>query len=132
METSILNDIKQLLGISPTDASFDGEIVLYINSAFSTLHQLGVGPPETLSIEGDVATWVAFTGGDRALNLVKTYVHTFVRLIFDPPQTAHLLTSMKEIKAEQEWRLKVYQENHPWSAVYIPQNTEFVLDGGAP
>ena len=47
---SILTSIKKLLGIEESYEIFDPDIILYINSAFSTLTQLGVGPEKGFSI----------------------------------------------------------------------------------
>ena len=44
MENSILLSTKKVLNVSPDDPSFDMDILTFINSAFSTLHDLGVGP----------------------------------------------------------------------------------------
>ena len=46
MNDSILNDIKKLLGIMESYEHFDADIIIHINTAFSTLTQLGVGPSE--------------------------------------------------------------------------------------
>lgn len=43
---SILVSIKKLLGIAADYTHFDPDIIMHINSAFSVLTQLGVGPPE--------------------------------------------------------------------------------------
>ena len=48
---SILTSIKKLLGIAEEYEHFDPDIVMYINSAFSVLTQLGVGPEEGFRIE---------------------------------------------------------------------------------
>ena len=48
---SILTSIKKLLGIVEEYEHFDPDIVMYINSAFSVLTQLGVGPEEGFRIE---------------------------------------------------------------------------------
>jgi len=45
---SILSSMKKLLGIVPEYEAFDDQILLYINTAFSTLHQLGVGQKKDL------------------------------------------------------------------------------------
>lgn len=46
MNDSILTSIKKLLGIGEDDTSFDTDILLHINSTFSVLTQLGIGPKE--------------------------------------------------------------------------------------
>jgi len=106
---SILNTIKKLLGITTEYKVFDADLVVYINSAFSILRQLGVGPEDGFSISGADETWDDFITGDPArLRLVRSYVYMKVRLMFDPPtQSSALLESMKEQVREFEWRLNV-------------------------
>ena len=48
---SILTSIKKLLGMDPTFVAFDEDIIMHINSAFSSLSQLGVGPVEGFKIK---------------------------------------------------------------------------------
>lgn len=110
METSILTSIKKLLGIEADYTHFDQDIVMYINSAFSTLAQLGVGPTTGFRIEDDQADWNNFVGDRLDLELVKTYVYLKVRLIFDPPQNSFLVDSIKNQISEHEWRLNVQAE----------------------
>ena len=50
MNGSILDSIKKNLGIVPEYTAFDDQIILDINAAFSTLHQLGFGPDEGFEI----------------------------------------------------------------------------------
>ncbi len=44
MESSILNSTKKILGIDANYTAFDLDIITHINSVFSGLSQLGVGP----------------------------------------------------------------------------------------
>lgn len=106
---SILLSIKKLLGIIDAYTQFDADLIIYINSAFAILRQLGVGPKEGFYIESNVETWNDFIQGDPArLRLVKAYVYMKVRLMFDPPtQSGSLLESMKRQIDEFEWRLNV-------------------------
>ena len=46
----ILNDVKEMLGISSDDDHFDTNIIIDINTAFSILNQLGAGPVEGFQI----------------------------------------------------------------------------------
>ena len=48
---SILTSIKKLLGIAEEYTQFDSDIIMHINSVFTTLTQLGVGPSEGFFIE---------------------------------------------------------------------------------
>ena len=50
MTDRILESVKKVLGIAPEYLAFDQDIVMHINSAFSVLHQLGVGPDEPFMI----------------------------------------------------------------------------------
>jgi len=110
MTDSILINTKKTLGIDVLYTAFDVDIILHINSVFSTLNQLGLGPIEGFSITGNTEIWAAFTGGDMNLNAVKSYMYLRVRLLFDPPSTSYLITSLEEQARELEWRLNVVRE----------------------
>lgn len=114
METSILTGIKKLLGIPEDYEVFDFDVITHINSAFSTLTQLGIGPPTGFMIEDDAAEWADFLEDDTQYNAVKTYVALRVRQIFDPPSTSYLITAFNEQIKELEWRLNVHREETGW------------------
>lgn len=105
MTDSILSSTKKILGIDEANTSFDLDILLHINSVFSTLDQLGVGPAGGFSITGADELWATFLAGDLRLNSVKTYMYLRVRMLFDPPQTSFLLNALQEQIRELEWRL---------------------------
>lgn len=107
MNESILTSTKKILGISDDYTAFDTDIITHINSVFSTLQQLGVGPEEGFAIDGKEELWPAFLGDDPKLNMVRTYMFMRVRLMFDPPSTSFALTSMQEQINQFEWRLQV-------------------------
>ena len=75
METSILDSIKKLLGIPSEVTEFDTDILIHINSVFSILTQLGVGPSSGFSIEDSSAEWSDFIGDDARLSDVKSFVY---------------------------------------------------------
>lgn len=108
--TSILLSVKKILNIAPTDDAFDMDIIVHINSAFSTLLQLGVGPETGFYIEDETITWVDFLGNEAKFNFVKTYVYIYVRLLFDPPTTSFGITAFEKQKLELEWRINVAAE----------------------
>jgi uncharacterized protein YabN with tetrapyrrole methylase and pyrophosphatase domain len=62
MAQSILTSTKKILGIAQSDTSFDVDIVIHINSVFSVLQQLGVGPSSGFSIVDATANWEDFLG----------------------------------------------------------------------
>lgn len=107
---SILTSIKKLLGIAEEYEHFDSEIVMHINSAFSVLTQLGVGPKEGFRIENENATWSEFLCDDSRLEFVKTYVHLKVKLGFDPPLNAAAIDAINRQISELEWRINVAVE----------------------
>ena len=88
---SILTSIKKLLGIAEEYEHFDPDIVMYINSAFSVLTQLGVGPEEGFRIEDASKTWSEFLYDDPRLEFVKTFIYLKVRLAFDPPLSSAVM-----------------------------------------
>lgn len=105
METSILTSIKKLLGIGEEYEHFDVDIIMYVNSAFMNLNQLGVGPKGGFKIGSSETTWGDFVDDRLDLEGVKTYIYLKTRLIFDPPQMGYLIEAIKEQIKELEWRL---------------------------
>lgn len=130
MEQRILVSTKKILGLDEAYTAFDHDIIVHINSAFSTLNQLGVGPEEGFMIYDDTTTWNSYPVPIEQLNMVRTYVFLSVRMLFDPPATSFHLEAMNRQKTELEWRLNVFTESH----VHVDGDGdgEFVLDGGAP
>ena len=114
MEQSILNSTKKILGIAEDYTVFDLDILTHINTAFSTLTQLGVGPVEGFMIEDEATEWTNFIGDDLQYNSVKSYVFLRVRLLFDPPTTSYLITALEKQVQELEWRLNVHREEDGW------------------
>lgn len=114
METSILISTKKILGISEEYTVFDLDIITHINSAFSTLTQLGVGPVDGFMIEDETAVWTDFIADDIQYNAVKTYVFLRVRLLFDPPATSYLISAFNDQIKELEWRLNTHREETGW------------------
>ena len=104
---SILQSIKKLLGPTEDYSHFDNDIILHINSAFATLHQLGVGPEEGFVIQGAEETWQDYLGDEKLLEFVKTYIYMKVRLLFDPPTIGAVMEALKEAIRETEWRITV-------------------------
>lgn len=111
MIDSILTSIKKMLGIEESYTHFDNDIVMYINSVFSILSQLGVGPTNGFSIESADATWNEFIGDNASeINLIKSYVYLKVRLLFDPPQSSAVMECYKTQISEYESRLYVMSD----------------------
>ena len=115
MEPSILNSTKKILGIAADYTVFDEDIITHINTAFSTLTQLGVGPPEGFMIEDETAQWDDFIADDMQYNAVRSYIFLRVGMLFDPPQTSYLITAKEKQIEELEWRLNVHREEDGWT-----------------
>lgn len=114
MSNSILTSTKKILGLAESYKEFDLDIIMHINSVFSTLHQLGIGPALGFEIEDDGDEWDDFVSDDLPLNNVKSYVFLRVKLLFDPPSTSYHLTAMENQIRELEWRMNVYREGTAW------------------
>ena len=107
MVDSILNTIKQMLGVSTDDTAFDVDIITNINSAFMVLNQLGVGPTTVYSINDATSVWADFLTDPTMYSLAKTYIYMKTKLAFDPPSTSFVLEAYKGQISEFEWRLSV-------------------------
>lgn len=107
---SILNSVKKLLGPDVTETHFDPDIIMEINSALLTCNQLAIGPDKMFHITGDTETWEDFLGPDKDSLPVATFIYLKVRLVFDPPSSSYVLTSIENQIAELEWRLNIQAE----------------------
>ena len=107
---SILTSIQQLLGITEDYEHFDSDLIMHINSVFSILTQLGVGPSEGFSIKDKTDVWSDFIPDDPRLESVKSYVYMKVKLLFDPPLSSTVMESTNRMISEFEWRLNVQSE----------------------
>ena len=117
---SILTSIKKMLGITEEYEHFDSDLIMHINSVFSVLTQLGVGPmiltqlgvgpPSGFSIRDKTSIWKEFVSDETKFQLVKSYMHLKVKLLFDPPLSSAVMASMEKMIAEAEWRLNVAAE----------------------
>ena len=107
---SILTSIKKLVGIAEDYTVFDTDFIIYINSAFATLNQLGIGPVEGFSIVDASSKWSDYGVATPMLDHVKSYVYLKVKTIFDPPTSPTVLDAYNRMIQETEWRLKVASE----------------------
>lgn len=107
MKDSILIDIKKMLGLGEDYNEFDKEIMNHINSVFTILRQLGVGPEEGFKITGVADTWDDFSDSMLLIEDVKSYIFLRVRMLFDPPSNSVLASSIEKQISEFEWRLNI-------------------------
>lgn len=104
---SILTSIKKLLGITEEYDHFDPDIIMHINSVFSVLTQLGVGPASGFSISDKTAVWSDFVDSDSRLEMLKSYMYLKVKLLFDPPLGTASIEAINRQISELEWRINV-------------------------
>lgn len=104
---SILTSIKKHLGITEDYEHFDADIINHINSVFTILMQIGVGPENGFKITDKSQVWSDFMPDDERLEFVKTYIEKRVKLMFDPPQSSAVVDVINRQIEELEWRLYV-------------------------
>lgn len=136
MEDSILISTKKILGIADAYTAFDIDVITHINSTFSIINQLGVGPTDVFSIEDDTAVWSALDLPNDQTNLLRTYLYLKVRMLFDPPISGFLITAMNQQIEEYETRLSYMREStipippRPIDEEVSEWNELFALDWG--
>lgn len=110
---SILGSIKKNLGLHEEDTNFDADLIMHINSVFSILFQMGVGPKDqSFVITGPNEIWDDFLNDNFKINMVKSYVEKKVKLMFDPPTSSAVSDALKTLIAELEWRLYSEENYH--------------------
>lgn len=116
MDESILTTIKMLLGCTEEDTSYDSQIITDINSVFSILTQLGIGPKDGFIISDKSNVWSEFIDDKKELYMVKSYIYLKVKLMFDPPLSGGAMDVIERGIREFEWRLN--------SAIDYPSESE--------
>jgi hypothetical protein len=108
---SILTSVKKMLGIAEEYEHFDADLLMHINSVFSILRQLGVGPADGFMIEDKSSIWSDFISDESKYMLAKSYMFLKVKLLFDPPLSSAVLECYKTQISEYEWRLNITVED---------------------
>lgn len=107
---SILESVKKLTN-SEGDDYFDTDLIIHINSIFSVLTQMGVGPSEGFSIDDNTSTWDEFTEDEPIFNMVKSYMAIRVKLLHDiASANSYYITQLQAEADELEWRLRAAAE----------------------
>ncbi len=107
---SILDSVKQVLGLEPEYTVFDLDVVMQINMAFGLLRQLGVGSDTGFIIQDNTTLWTQYISNLALLGMVKIYISMLVRLAFDPPATSFGIDAIKSQIAELGFRINVAAE----------------------
>lgn len=95
------------MGDNPGFEYFNPDIIMQINTFFTVLTQIGVGPKEGVFITDNTTTWSDLFGTDARLNSIKTYIFSRVKLLFNPSQNSSYNEILKDTIKELEWRLNV-------------------------
>lgn len=108
---SILESVKKLIN-AEGDEYFDTDLIIHINTIFSVLQQMGVGPEEGFSIDDAETTWSEFTQDEPIFNMIKTYMAIRVKLFFDiASSNSYYITQLQAEADELEWRIREAAEN---------------------
>ena len=108
MEDSILLSIKKVLGITEECTDFDQDIIMAINTALGILTQIGVGPTDGFFIIDSTSTWSEFIPDGMKLEIIKSFVHLKVKLLFDTSTlSSATIDSMNKMLSELEWRINI-------------------------
>ena len=129
MNDSILVSIRQFLGLGQNDDAFDTDLIILINSNFSVLRQLNVGPKTTFKITGVSELWSSFIEDKDYLELVKEFIGLKVKMIFDPPSNSFVMKAYEERVAELEWRLNMFEDKETVQNVIDAYSSEDEEDG---
>ncbi len=111
LENSVLEDVREAVGLSREVTDFDTDLLIHINSALSELLQNGVVVPTVIK---DVnTTWadlqIASVSQDYFM-MVPLFVTLSTKIIFDPPPPSTVEHYAKTID-KLLWRLKLAYED---------------------
>lgn len=105
VETTVLNDLKDVLNVAQEDSGFDSELLTDINGAVAAFSQVGTLKSPVPIVEKGT-TWDALfdTASDNETKmLLRQYVYLKTKVLFDPPQPT-TLSAMNEAAKELLWR----------------------------
>jgi len=109
---SILEEIRESVGLTETSTEFDTELIQHINAALAKLNQNGVG--KGIFIKDATTTWGDFqdssqTVGNQFFHLVPLFITLSTKIIFDPPPPSSVQFYASNAQ-EILWRLKIAYE----------------------
>lgn len=112
-DKSILQSVKDYLGIVPEIKDFDTILVNHINATFAYFTQLGLGPINGFTISGEDETWGEYIK-NPIFNDVPSLMGARVKREFDPPPTGTVSQALDRVISELEWRVTAKQEVNSW------------------
>lgn len=106
---SILITLRTALGLNSTDDSFDADLKIYANGAFSALHQQGFGKPD-FYLKNPEQTWDETMSSEQFTSPIRGMVESYVmiqsRMLFDPPPPS-IVAFMTGHLEQLQWRIQV-------------------------
>lgn len=108
MAENILESVKSDLGLHLGDTGYDNEFITLINSAMSSLYQIGYDEFANGITDGS-EVWPT-NHSTYIMNMIKNYISLKVGFVWDPPTMSFLLEAKKEQINELETRLSYYRE----------------------
>lgn len=94
---TLLQSVKDYLGIEADDSSFDGAIAGHIDMSIFTLGQILSETPD----------YTPTTDSGSIPKEVLMYIKLSVKLLFDPSASATVQDAITKAKNELEWRMSV-------------------------
>lgn len=106
LNESILETVKDIIGIERCNHDFDRDLIYAINSVLAILCQEGLAD-KNYTINDNTKTWneILLNGQTpEAISFIQQLVGLRTKLIFDPPTSSALMQALKDNIAELEWR----------------------------
>lgn len=115
---SILNSVKVDIGLPAVDYTyFDDTLITDINTAISIATQFGVGPSTGFEITDDSQKWSDWLADESIIKMIRTYISSQVKLMFDPPQSSAAIEAINQRIKMLEFRLNAQVDkgdNYAW------------------
>lgn len=113
LSKSILESVRESVGLTSDTTGFDSELLQHINSAIGTLNQNGIG--NFLVVNGVEETWQELQNpeqveGNKFFQQIPLFITLSTKILFDPPPPSNVLYYSQRIQ-EILWRLKVAYED---------------------
>lgn len=112
MKNSILEDIREGVGLTRESQDFDADLIMHINGAIGELGQNGI--TKFIVVTGTGQTWGDLQDPlaveeNKHFQMVPLFITLSTRLIFDPPPPSMVDYYTSTIH-KLLWRLKVFYE----------------------
>ena len=105
MDESIMDSIKETIGIHADNRDFDPNLIIAINAVLFIIYQEGLSD-EAYKITDNTTKWSDILLHEKSIDLstLITWAGLKTKMIFDPPTSSAISTAIKEAINELEWR----------------------------